>query len=69
MNNKEDTMSAQNPKILSYKQNSKIYIYLTYSNREFYSNHAFRGQQLLIKDKNHIKLSMINWIIHSQNDA
>ena len=53
-------MSAQNPKILSYKQNSKIYIYLTYSNREFYSNHVFRGQQLLIKDKNLIKLSIIN---------
>ena len=47
MNNKEDTMSAQNPKVLNYKQNSKIYIYiyiyisdiLIVIEREFYSNH------------------------------
>lgn len=45
MNNKEDTVSVQNPKILNYKY-SKIYIcdILKVIKREFYSNHFSVGQ-------------------------
>lgn len=72
MNNKEDTVSVQNPKILNYKY-SKIYIYicdrLDVIKREFYSNHFSVGRQLFIKDTNYNDLAMIKSIIHSQNDA
>lgn len=62
--------SAQNPKILSYKEYSQnICDVLIVIGEEFYSDHFSVKLQLFIKDKNHTKLSGINSIFYSQNDA